>query len=182
VVPVPKADFNVSPQPTSILEPKLQFTDLSANAVIKYWKWDFGDRAPGDTSVLKNPVYEYADTGSYLVRLFVTTAFGCKDTVYKIIRIDDDYELFVPTAFSPNFDGLNEIFIPVTRGVESSNYKMYVYDRWGNLVFQTDNLYKGWDGFFRGKVVLEDVYVWKIYLKTTLGTSKQVTGHVSVVR
>ncbi len=183
VYPHPNADFGASPQPVSILEPTIQFTDLTTNGIIVKWNWDFGAwETAADTSHFKNPKYTYQDTGYFIVNLWVSTQFGCKDSVTKIIKIDDDYELFVPTAFTPNGDGINEYFLPVTRGVVTSNYHLYLYDRWGNLVFQTDNLYKGWDGTIHGSVVQEDVFVWKVLLKTTNGTVKQVHGQVSVVK
>jgi trimeric autotransporter adhesin len=179
----PHADFGVSPQPVSILEPNIQFTDASTNGPIVGWNWNFGVfNTTTDSSAIKNPVYTYQDTGYYTVKLWVITQHGCKDSTTKIVKIDDDYELFVPTAFSPNGDGLNEFFLPVTRGVVPTNYHLYVYDRWGNLIFNTDILNKGWDGSIKGTVVMEDVYVWKILLKTTAGTQKQVHGQVSIIK
>jgi len=182
VYPVPDADFYGTPQPTSILEPTIQFVDLTSNAIISNWFWDFGAPGINDTSIVQNPKYVYADTGNYLVYLHVQTAYGCKDSIFKMIRIEDDYELYVPNAFSPNGDGVNEVFLPLMTGVITDSYHFYVYDRWGNLTFQTDNLYKGWDGTRMGDVVLEDVFVWKIELKTTHGVKKQVHGQVSVVK
>jgi len=180
--PMPNADFYASPQPTSILEPNIQFTDATSGATVANWYWDFGAAGNNDTSVLKNPKYLYGDTGTYLVYLHVSTQYGCKDSIFKIIRIEDDYELFVPNAFSPNADGINEVFLPLMTGVVADSYHFYVFDRWGNLIFQTNDLYKGWDGTLKGDVVMEDVYVWKIELKTTHGVKKQVRGQVSVVK
>lgn len=182
VYPVPQANFNAAPQPATILDPNIQFTDQTTGAVITNWLWDFGDVGLHDTSRVKNPKHLYGDTGTYFTWLYVTTAYGCKDSTVKVIRIDDDYELFVPTAFSPNADGLNEIFLPLSRGISPESYRMYVFDRWGNLIFQTSNIDKGWDGTRKGDVVLEDVYVWKIELKTTQGIKKSVHGQVSVVK
>ena len=135
-----------------------------------------------DTSGLQNPKHLYGDTGNYFVYLHVVTAYGCKDSTVKMIRIDDDYELFVPNAFTPNGDGINEMFLPQMRGVSPDSYKLYIFDRWGNSVFQTTNIDKGWDGTRKGEVVMEDVYVWKIELKTTQGLKKQIHGQVSVVK
>ncbi len=183
VYPVPVADFFGQPQPTSILEPEIQFVDLSSGATISNWYWDFGDLGTNaDTSIMQHPKYLYADTGNYLVYLHVQTAFGCKDSTYKLIRIEDDYALYVPNAFSPNGDGVNEVFLPLMNGVSTDTYKMYIFDRWGNLVFQTNKVEKGWDGTKKGEVVMEDVYVWKIELKTTKGVKKRVHGVVSVVK
>ncbi|MGZ3863096.1 MAG: PKD domain-containing protein [Bacteroidia bacterium] len=183
VHPTPHAAISASPQPVSILEPTIQFADMTTNGPAVMWAWNFGDmQTTLDTSAVKNPKYTYADTGSYVVTLWVSTVFGCIDSTQTTIHIDDDYELFVPTAFSPNGDKLNEVFLPVMRGVLADYYHLYIYDRWGKLVFETHDLYKGWDGTYHGQVVLEDVFVWKILLKTTTGTKKQIAGHVSVVK
>lgn len=181
--PVPKADFIATPQPTSILEPNIQFIDYTSNAIVNQWSWDFGVPASyTDTSSLQNPQHLYTDTGYYAVYLVVQTAYGCKDSTVKIIHIEDDYELFVPNAFSPNGDGVNEVFLPIMTGVVADSYRLWIFDRWGNLTFHTTNLYKGWDGTKRGDVVQEDVYVWKIELKTTTGLKKTAHGQVSVVK
>jgi gliding motility-associated-like protein len=179
----PHADFGVSPQPISILEPTIQFTDQTTNGPATIWNWSFGVSAlSSDTSHIKNPKYTYQDTGTYVATLWVSTIHGCVDSTTRTIKIDDDYELFVPGGFTPNGDGLNETFLPVTRGVIADSYHLYVYDRWGNLIFQTSEMYKGWDGTKHGTVVQEDVYVWKILLKTTNGTKKQVHGQVSLIK
>jgi gliding motility-associated-like protein len=182
VHPMPKADFTADPQPTTILDPKVQFHDQTTQAVVTSWHWNFGAWGLADTSRLKNPSYTYKDTGSYLVTLLVSTAYGCKDSTEKLIRVEDDYELYVPSAFSPNNDGLNETFLPIASGVKASGYNLYIYDRWGNLVFHSTDLSVGWDGTIKNEVVLEDVYVWKILLKTTAGVAKQAHGIVSVVK
>jgi trimeric autotransporter adhesin len=183
VYPVPDANFNATPQPTSILEPEIQFIDLTSNAVISSWSWDFGVQGLlSDTSRVQHPKYLYQDTGSYLVQLVVSTAYGCTDSIVRLVRINDDYELYVPSAFSPNADGVNEVFLPMMSGVQLDSYKFYVFDRWGNQVFESTELYKGWDGTYKGDVVMEDVYVWKIELRTTEGVKKRAQGHVSVLR
>jgi gliding motility-associated-like protein len=182
VYPNPHADFTATPQPTSILEPGIQFIDLTSGATVTGWNWNFGDVGLNDTSGLQNPKHLYGDTGNYFVYLHVVTAYGCKDSTIKMIRIEDDYELFVPNAFTPNGDGVNEVFLPQMRGVSPDSYKLYIFDRWGNSVFQTTNIDKGWDGTKKGDVVMEDVYVWKIELKTTQGLKKQIHGQVSVVK
>ena len=125
----------------------------------------------------------YGDTGSYAVQLLVVSKFGCKDSTIKIIRIDEDIVLYVPNAFSPNGDGVNDVFHAVGSGIK--DFKMYIYDRWGTQVFFSDNIYKGWDGRYQSKgetIAQEDVYVWKIDCKSTRGEKKQLAGHVSLVK
>jgi len=183
VYPVPDADFFSNPQPTTILEPSIQFYDASSGAIINTWNWTFGDYGSNSTSSEQNPIHVYGDTGSFVVQLLVISDYGCRDSTIKIIRIDEDYSLYVPNAFSPNSDGVNEVFKAVGFGVK--DFKMYIFDRWGNQVFFTDDLYKGWDGRFQSKgedIVQEDVYVWKIEAKDIKGKKHQLAGIVSLLK
>jgi gliding motility-associated-like protein len=180
VYPVPHADFSASPQPTTILDNQIHFTDLSTLAIINSYSWTLGNNT---SSIVQNPICLYADTGMYPVELFVVSDHGCRDSMIKYIRIDEDFELFVPNAFSPNGDGVNDIFYAKGEGVR--DFKMYIYDRWGNITFTSDDIFKGWDGHLQGKgngIVQEDVYTWKIQCKTPKGERKQLSGHVSLIK
>ena len=180
VYPVPHADFNATPQPTTVLDNNIHFFDATTVAVITSWNWNLGN---GTTSTTQNPSCLYADTGSYAVQLTVISNHGCKDSTIKIIRIDEDYSLYVPNAFSPNSDGVNDIFYAKGEGIR--DFKMYIFDRWGNQVFFSDNIYKGWDGRYQAKgidIVQEDVYVWKIEVKNIRGEKRQLSGHVSLIK
>ena len=182
VFPVPVADFNATPQPTTILDPTIHFINATTGAIITNYNWDFGD--PGNTlSTQQNPVFIYQAVGSYSVLLVVTSDHGCKDSTVKIIKIDDEFMLYVPNAFTPNFDGTNDIFYAKGEGIK--DFKMYIFDRWGEMVFRSDDIYKGWDGHFQGKggpILEEDVYVWKIECKTTKGEPKLLKGTVSLIK
>jgi gliding motility-associated-like protein len=182
VYPVPVADFNASPQPTTILEPNIQFTNATTGAVITSYNWNLGD--PNHTaSTVQNPVFVYQTIGTYPVLLVVTSDMGCKDSTVKYIKIDDEFMMYVPNAFSPNADGTNDVFFAKGEGVK--DFKMYIFDRWGNQIFFSDDIYKGWDGRFLSKgsdVVQEDVYIWKIECKTFKGEARILKGHVSLVK
>ena len=91
--------------------------------------------------------------------------------------------IYVPNAFSPNDDGTNDIFYAKGEGIKE--FKMYIFDRWGNQVFFSDDISKGWDGRFlnkTGEMVLEDVYVWKIELKNYKGEPRLLKGTVSLLK
>jgi gliding motility-associated-like protein len=182
VYPQPVAAFYSGPQPTTILEPTVNFTDNSSGAVITAWSWKFGDVA-GGTSSIQNPSYSYIDAGNYEVQLIVISDHGCTNTVTHVVEIDEEYALYVPNAFSPNFDGTNDVFMPKGEGIK--DYKLFVFDRWGNQVFFSSDLEKGWDGRFQSKgedIVQEDVYTWKIELKSIKGTHKALSGTVTLIR
>jgi gliding motility-associated-like protein len=180
VFPVPHADFAATPQPTTILDNTIHFYDLSTGAMINTWNWSLGN---GTLSVVQNPTTLYADTGTYQVELLVISNHGCRDSTIKYVKIDPDYSLYVPNAFSPNSDGTNDVFYAKGEGVR--DFRMYIFDRWGNQVFYSDDLYRGWDGRFMAKgdqIVQEDVYVWKIECKNGKGERKQLSGHVSLLK
>jgi gliding motility-associated-like protein len=182
VYPVPVADFNATPQPTTILEPTIQFTNASGGATITSYSWSLGDPTNA-TSLIQNPSFIYQAVGTYPVLLVVTSNFGCIDSVTKFIKIDDEFMLYVPNAFSPNFDGTNDTFFAKGEGVKE--FKMYIFDRWGNQIFFSDDILKGWDGRYLSKghdIVQEDVYIWKIECKTTKGEAKMLKGHVSLIK
>ncbi len=182
VYPVPTADFNPSPQPTTILDPTIHFYDATTGATIASWNWTFGD-PNNTTSTLQNPTHVYTSVGSYDVMLYVVSDMGCVDSTIKVIKIDDELMIYVPNAFSPNYDGTNDVFMAKGEGVK--DFKMYIFDRWGNLTFVTDDITKGWDGRLMGKgdqTVQEDVYVWKIELKNYKGEPRQLSGIVSLLK
>jgi gliding motility-associated-like protein len=181
VYPVPNADFNATPQPTSILDPGIHFTDLTTGAILAGWHWSFGES--GATSSQQDPSHIYQAPGSYPVTLVVTSNYGCVDSITKIIKIDEDFTIYVPTAFSPNDDGTNDVFYAKGEGVK--DFKMFIYDRWGELIFYSEDIFKGWDGSFRAKgdeILQEDVYVWKVEVKSYRGESKALQGTVSLLK
>jgi gliding motility-associated-like protein len=182
VYPVPDANFNATPQPTTILDPTIHFYDATSGATINTWNWTFGDPL-NNGSTTQNPTFQYQAVGQYQVMLTVTSNMGCVDSVIKIIKIDDEFMLYVPNAFSPNDDGVNETFMAKGEGIR--DFKMYIFDRWGNLTYLSDDINKGWNGRKMGKsddVIQEDVYVWKIELKNFKGESRQFHGIVNLIK
>ena len=181
---LPVAGFVYNPQPTTILNPNICFTDSSTGNVVT-WNWDFGDPAdPNNTSTLQSPCHTYQDTGTYCARLDVVNGNGCTDSITWCVRVDPDFVIFVPNAFTPNGDGHNEIFMPQGMGIDENNFEMWIFDRWGNNIFYTQKWGKGWDGTVNGStnLVQEDVYVWKIVLKDFKDEKHQYVGHVSMIR
>ncbi|MBN4051405.1 PKD domain-containing protein, partial [bacterium AH-315-M05] len=178
--PNPIAEFMAEPQPTTILNPVINFTDQSQGDTIA-WAWDFGD---GFTNTIQNPVHEYLDTGSYIVEQIIVNQFLCPDTFYRTIIIQPGYIFHVPNAFTPNKDGKNEVFIPQGIGIDEENFEMIIYDRWGNLIYETNDINKPWDGRANNgrKIAQQDVYVWVIFTKDILGKRHRYIGHVTLVR
>ena len=182
VYPVPVADFDADPQPSDIFNPLIHFTDLSSGAMITSWNWNFADTTNHPSS-LQNPSYTYVTPGVFNAQLIVTSNYGCKDSITKPITISDEDAFYIPNAFSPNNDGHNDIFFPKGEGI--TDYKLYIFDRWGNQLFYSTDFYKGWDGRYQFKsneILQEDVYVWKIEVKTFNGKDRQLSGTVTLIK
>lgn len=158
VFQLPVANFTATPDSVSIFTPQVNFGNNSTADVVS-WDWDFGD---GFTDGIPSPMHEYADTGRYWVKLVVRNQNWCTDTLIKRIFISPDYTLFIPTAFSPDAGDLNPTFGPggVFQGI--IEYKMRIYNRWGETLYQTENILEPWDGTYKGKPVETGVYVYEI--------------------
>ncbi|MHB8402720.1 MAG: T9SS type B sorting domain-containing protein, partial [Bacteroidia bacterium] len=157
----------------------------SAGMIASY-NWNLGDAycsAATDTSILINPAHTYLNVGTYNVTLTVTSAYGCSSTVVKPIVVNETYAIYVPNAFTPNGDGKNEFFLAEGEGINS--FKLYVFDRWGLLLYYSDDINKGWDGTYQAKgtqVLQEDVYVWKIDLTDFTNKAKSLHGTVTLLK
>jgi gliding motility-associated-like protein len=112
--------------------------------------------------------------------LIVKNTWGCADTIIKNITVNSDFKLFVPNSFTPNGDGVNDTFQPKGRGV--AKYSLWVYNRWGNIIFKTEDFEKGWDGLVSGSSSSDDVFTWRITTVDVLGKSKEFTGYVTLSR
>jgi gliding motility-associated-like protein len=132
---------------------------------------------------LQNPSFAYPDSGVYVVQQTVTNMYGCTDVAYGTVDVVPEYVLYAPNAFTPgNHDGLNDMFMPTGLGIDPNHFEMSIYDRWGNQIFKTTDVAKGWDGTANGgsKVAQIDVYVWKITAKR--GENHRYVGHVTIVK
>ena len=101
-----------------------------------------------------------------------------------MIIIKDDFTFYAPNAFTPNGDGFNEEWTPEGIGIDRDKFELWIFDRWGNLIWQTDVWGKAWDGTANGgsEIVQEDVYVWKVRLHDVHGRKHQFVGHLSVLK
>ena len=178
VNPNPIASFIVNPTTTTIIDPIISFTDFSIGSDI--WNWNFGDQ---DSSNLNNPApHIYADTGIYIIRLISSTNLGCSDTAYQTIVIEPEFVFYIPNAFSPDGDGINDSFIG--KGIFIKKYDMTILDRWGDVIFYTDNVNMPWDGKANNgiNIALQDVYVYVIKVLDFKDNKHQYRGKVTLLR
>jgi gliding motility-associated-like protein len=182
VDPVPHAAFTFGPQPTDFYHPVITFGDQSSTDVIA-WYWAFPQGVP-TSSTQQDPQVNYPGdrSGEYPVELIVTNSYGCADTARSLVRVDGVFSVYVPNAFTPDADGINDEFLPVVRDHAGRDYDLRVFDRWGTEVFYSDQLDAGWDGRVNGKPPVTDVYVWKLRVRNGVDRlMRQYFGHVTVL-
>lgn len=181
VYPNPVADFTFTPSSPTEMTDEVVFTDLSTGPEISASQWilagsDIENRHVSGKTVRAS----YPAAGSYPVVLLASNAFGCLDTAIHVIHVEEDLLVYIPDAFTPNGDGLNDVFMPVCRGIRKIN--LQVFDRWGEMVYQGANSGEGWDGTYKGKPCKGDSYVWRITLSAKNGEARELHGHVFLNR
>lgn len=180
----PVADFTMNPPITDLLNTEVDFTNLSSGAVSYIWDFNTGVSPDSSTDVHPTHIFPADAPGMYPVVLTAINAEGCIDTTLKYVIINGVYLFYMPNSFTPNGDGKNDIFKPYGEGIDFEKYEFSIYDRWGHLIFHTDNLLEGWDGSsIENSPVPNGVYVWKIKAKDAYnGVKKEHIGHVTVIR
>ncbi|MES2704387.1 MAG: PKD domain-containing protein [Bacteroidota bacterium] len=174
VLPAPTADFSFSPM-GPIANVPTTFTNLSTNAV--RYSWDFGD-ATKSTEI--NPVHQYNKTGTYTACLTAFNAYNCPAVVCKEVPSEVVPIIGLPTGFSPNGDGQNDILY--VRGAAIKTLDLKIYNRWGQLVFQTTSQTIGWDGTFNGEPQPIEAYGYVLNVSFIDGTAKLMKGNITLLR
>ena len=179
VYPFPIADFLVTPETATIINPEISFTNKSFDNYTNHWT--FGDNGIGSNVV--NPTYVYKDPGTYTIWLYVATQYGCKDSTKKEVVITPEWSFYIPNAFTPSHTpGINDEFTGYAFNV--IEFEMWIYDRWGVNIFYTNDIKRGWNGKVEGhpEICKQDVYVWKVRFKDINGGDHRKIGHVSLIR
>lgn len=183
VYPSPVAYFSTNPQVGTQFDSQITFINGSSGA--SSYAWDFGDGTGTSSEV--SPVYTYSeDPHSYLVTLIATSEEGCTDTTTLVVLIQEELVFYVPNTFTPDGDEFNQVFKPVfTSGYDPFDYHLQVFNRWGELIFESHNPDTGWDGTYGsgGNICQNGTYTWKIEVKTTMSDERRMfTGHINLVR
>jgi len=184
VYPNPIAMFSATPNPASTSNATVVFYDQSINA--SSWLWTFGDAGSASNSAtVPNPTHTYSGSGNYNVSLVVESYFGCIDSTSTVIKVNEDFAFWVPSAFTPNDDGINDIFRPKGINVNPDSYNLYIYDRWGKEIFISSDINYGWDGTIYGsdKLAPQGVYVWVIrFNELNEGMVHSYIGRVTLIK
>jgi gliding motility-associated-like protein len=177
VRPSPDAGVSVTPAVQSILTPKVTFSDLSEGA-LDTWLIPEDDIEISDP----NTDYWYSKPGTYNAAVVAVNEAGCYDTAMVKVKIEPIFAFYVPNAFSPNDDGVNDDFSPKGEGI--ATYEMIIYDRWGEEIYRSDAMTERWDGRAKDgrKVAQSGVYTYKIKVLDVQKTEHQYLGRVTLVR
>ena len=179
VYELPHASFVWNPHPASTLDAEVEFTDLSFAA--DSWTWDFAGLGGSND---QNPIHNFpAEAGDYPVTLWVETAHGCKDSITKNIPIKEPVLVYVPNVFTPDGDDFNEVFLPYLSGIDIYDYHLTIFNRWGEIMFESYDLNVGWTGVYGNGLVQNGVYIWTIEVGDILTDERlEYGGHVTVLK
>jgi len=187
VFPLPRADFEIKPLLVYIPGGIMFTRNLSFDA--STYLWEFGD---GNTSTAFQPAHKYLDEGVYSIKLTAFNQFNCSDSIVRenAVRVLKGGQVLIPNAFSPNLsstgsgggnsDGTNDIFLPVMRGV--TEFELLIFNRWGELLFESRDPERGWDGTYQGKLCQQDVYIYKVAASFDNGERVVRVGDVNLIR
>ncbi|GAB4133052.1 MAG: hypothetical protein Fur0041_04940 [Bacteroidia bacterium] len=182
VHPIPVPGFTATPDSATILAPDFTFTPNCINCDTTHYY--MGDPLDSYVSNMNTPFnFTYNDTGWFTVVQVVVSQFGCIATDSIQIYVEPDWSFFAPNAFTPNDDGTNDIFYVYGEGIKTEKFELFIFDRWGNQIFYSKDINKGWDGRVNGGPVCQiDTYVWKCNFLDVKGNKHRVIGHVNLIR
>ncbi len=181
---IPKPECSANPLTGTLQNPTIHFGTGNYSS----WVWEFDD---GDSSLIQNPDHTFKDSGDYYVKVKVVNQYNCFNACSILVRINPIYPLGIPSAFSPNPSGsnggryslddfTNNIFFPITK--YTKDYHLEIFNRWGELIFESFDIGIGWDGYYQGVLCQQDVYVWKIYIKWWDDQEFNNVGDVTLLR
>ncbi|MGY6560626.1 MAG: T9SS type B sorting domain-containing protein [Luteibaculaceae bacterium] len=178
VFDVPVAEFDYFPKPVTLINNSPSFNNLSEGNISNMWFVD--QELIAET---ENMTYQFNEQGIFEVTLEVLNQYGCVDSVTKFIRVTDEFTLYIPNSFTPNSDGNNDIFRPFANHFNPESYNMQIYDRFGNLIFESSSIEFGWDGKINGNEAPIGTYVYQISLgRKDGGFAESKTGTINLIR
>ena len=183
VLPSPIAAYNFSKNPATIFETAIKMQDNSSYDVVS-WSWDSPYSVPA-TSTEINPNFLFPDgqVGLYPITLAVETARGCVDTVTHQLSVIQDILFYAPNAFTPDGNEHNQTWKPIISGIDIYDYEIYIFNRWGQVIWESHDPNVGWDGTFKGKILPNDTYIWKAIVKTPHTDDRKVfNGSVAILK
>jgi gliding motility-associated-like protein len=182
VHPKPVADFNSSPSPVLMFNTQVQLTNYSTNGSSYEWFIESGSPAYSQSKHLQT-TFPDGVPGEYDVMLITTSDFGCVDTVQKVIVVLPEVILYAPNTFTPDDDEYNQDWGLYIEGIDIYNFSLNVYNRWGQLIWESNDPSAKWDGTYNGVIVPQGTYTWTIEAKDAINDKKyQWSGHINLIR
>ncbi len=184
--PLPDAVFTQSTYTITDLENAIHFNNLSTGA--SSYNWYFGDGTPISQVVDPIHTYNFEENGTYQVMLVAFSPAECSDTAYSSFQYAEELVFWVPNSFTPDGNEYNQVFLPIfSSGYDPYNYNLSIYNRWGELIFESNDMTIGWDGTYvsSGKIheSQDDVYTWKIRYKVKSNDEHKIAvGHVTIIK
>jgi gliding motility-associated-like protein len=178
VHPKPKAGFNVEPEELDENEPQFHVNSTATGAnQITYFVND------QSTFVTESFDHTFKNINKVKPLIFqvVKNSFGCADTMHEVLKIKPSFVVYIPNTFTPNGDGINDGWF--AKGVGITKFNVQVYDRWGHLLFETNDINNAWDGTTKGSAepIKQDVYVWKAQVTDVFNKNHDLAGTVSLI-
>jgi gliding motility-associated-like protein len=179
--PIEKADFRVEPEEISI-ESISNLGIINNVSNDSYLRWALCDTIFWENVYTPNIVDSIFDTGFYHLKMYTINEFGCMDSLEKTFIVTPVYNFYIPSAFSPNENGINDTFGPVGKYFDMQSYELKIYNRWGQVVFQTHDFFQHWDGkMTNGLRAPMGTYAYIIKLADMDGNNKLIRGSVSLL-
>ncbi|NNE54573.1 MAG: PKD domain-containing protein [Flavobacteriales bacterium] len=178
--PYPISDFEAGPLDSDLLGMTLEFIDASEGAVD--WSYTFGD-GTGDSG--SHVTHTYETFGTYEVWQIAANEYGCTHSSSQLVEVNPEMLIYVPNAFTPDFDGVNDFFAPEISGFNIQDYSFQIFNRWGELLFETNDLSQGWIGDVQGGgyYAPEGVYVWRLVVQNAYSFEiQELDGYVTLIR
>ena len=182
VIANPVADFTMSANPTTIFETVVKMQDKSSPNVIN-WTW-FSPGSDPNNSTYQNPTFHFPEgvIATYTIKLAVETAEGCVDTIERVLTVNSDINFYAPNAFTPDGDEFNQTWKFYVSGIDEFNFELLIFNRWGEVIWETHDVNAAWDGTYNGVKVKEGAYTWIARVKDIYTDSKQTfTGSITLV-
>jgi gliding motility-associated-like protein len=182
VKPKPVADFRHSPNPVLMFNTDVLFTNYSWNG--DTYQWSFEDGYPS-TSTQTNVQVQFPDgqTGVYDIQLITTSELGCVDTMQYELVVFPEVLIYAPNTFTPDGDEFNQGWQVFMEGIDVYDFELLIFNRWGQTIWESNDISVPWDGTFNGKIVQEGTYQWVIRATDMLNDNKYVyNGHVNLIK
>jgi gliding motility-associated-like protein len=179
----PRANFSWYPSQPVMFNPVANMVDMSS-ADVTQWLWNFQAGDPGASSQ-QNPTVTFplGEVAEYLVTLQVTNDFGCSDSVSLYVPVISDVLIFAPNTFTPDDDKFNPTWQVYMQGIDIYQFNLLIFNKWGQVVWESNNIDVPWDGTYNGQIVPDGTYIWKIRTKNPYDDNVyEFQGFVNVLR